>query len=607
MLLRKLIKALPRPIYKAVMPLKVSAFDVETTGTRPYHGDKIFAYSICRGDKVFIKRIRPGTICPILQDYLYDTEEEKTVHYLKFDLSFLRMAGYDIPEETIWHDTLQMSRLLRNLHFNHSLDFLTYELGGDPDRKYQQIEAEVSERGKAYGDYSRIPVKLFNLYQEADGIRGMMIFYALYPLIIADPRLFEDYVNEIELTKSVQRMEQRGMMLDETGCRKKIQECETGIEEIREKAERDYPNDYFKLNSDVDVARLLYRVHGLPVLKLTPGKKPSVSKETFALLRETHDHPILDTVQKHRSFAKGVSTILGYIKLIDSNGVIHPDLGSNNTVTGRFNCKNPNLQNVSKKKNLKNPFIVSARGCFGARPGYVLLDIDQSGIELKLIVEAADSTKMVNLMKEGEHPHVVACKIFYGPWLPIEKQFISKKESEAQYSAGKNGHFCIAYGGGLPKFAVTIGLSIEEAAIGFNKYYEEFPEIANLATEGAIKVQQTGYIVTPFGRLLQIPHGKHYAWLNYFIQGTAAGIIKRGINAVDRYLRWRWEGKAFMLLTVHDSVMIEFEERAFYDNQFEIYDAITQCMTKIPYIKVPLEVEWKLSRSQWDAAENYRP
>jgi DNA polymerase-1 len=583
-----------------LIPARNEVFDIETTGLKPYHGDQIFAYVKGTFDDLDIIRMNPGEKNQKLIEFLKNTHIRKITHNLKFELSFLETEKYDIPEGTIWHDTMIMSQLLRNLHHNHSLDFLVYELGGDPDRAYQKLEAKVKSMGAAYGNYQKIPENLMKEYQRADGERGLLLFHTFWPQI-KNTALEEDYWNEIELIKAVQKMEQRGILLDDEGVQQRLSDCSRGMIEVEQEVERQFPNDYFNLSSPTDVIRLLYNKYNLPILKFTGTGQPSVDKETLSALRETHPCSALDWVQKYRSYQKGFSIITGYKELADSQGIVHPELGTNFAKTGRLNCRNPNLQNVSKPENLKNPYIISARGCYRSRPGYVLIDIDQSGIELRLIIEAADSIKMIQLMKEGKHPHVVACRLFF------QDKFISKAESKALYSAGKNGHFCLCYGGGLPKFAGTIGMSIEEAEPGYEAYCQEFPEIANLANGRAHLVRRTGYITTPFHRKLQLPHGKHYAWLNYYIQGTAAGIIKRGIVAVHKYLRKHWPDDGHLLMTVHDSIIMEFREKTFFDNQIQIFNEVSQLMVNIPNIKVPLEVEWELSRRRWDESKPFRP
>lgn len=564
----------------------------------------MFAFCIADSDGgVYQERVELGCRSVLLQDWLDDTSIEKAAHHLKFDYAMLVVDGYRIPEDTIWHCTMVASQVLRNLVRDHSLDGLTHELGGDPGGEWMALDRKIERLGNAYDGYHNIPAHLMSQYQDADGIRLMLLYHTLIPELLKDPKAWADYRNEIELVLATQRMEQRGMMLDVQGVEDTLARCEREADRARDDlTQLTGPGDYFNMASDHDVRRLLFQRFKLPVIRHTKMKMECVDKDVLAELRESHPHEVLNVLQRYRSYQKGSSIISGYKALADSEGVIHPNLRTNGANrTGRFSCTNPNLQNVSKDRNLKNPYIVSARGCFRAPPGCVLLDVDQSGIEIRMIIDAAGPGKMMSLLSQGHHPHIIAVQGFYGD------RFRSKSEDRDMYDAGKNGHFCICYNGGLDTFADTVMLPIDQAQIGYEWYEREFPEIFNLAEEGSYKVQRTEQIVTPFGRVLRIPHGKHYVWLNYYIQGTAAGVIKRGIVRVDDYLRRRWAGKAWLVLTVHDSILMVCDAQTFYDNQLEIYYDISGLMTHIPEVNVKLDVEWKLTEGRWNEAQDFDP
>jgi len=594
----------------------VQGFDTETTGLNPYQGDRIFSFCIADAKdilnasslteaarSVYIERVKIGCRSELLQDWLDDTSIEKVAHHLKFDYSMLVVGGYRIPEDTVWHCTMVASQVLRNLTREHGLDTLTHELGGDPGGTWMMLDRKIERLGEAYGGYHNIPEHLMRQYQAADGIRLMLLYHTLIPELRQDPKLWADYRNEIDLVLAVQRMEQRGMLLDEDGVRDTLARCERELDKARDDlALLVGPEEYFNLSSDHDVRRLLFERFKLPIIKYTKTNLPCADKDVIAELRENHMHESLNIVQRYKSYKRGHSIISGYRELADSGGYIHSSINTNGANrTGRLSSENPNLQNVSKDKNRKNPYIVSARGCFRAPSGCVLLDVDQSGIEIRMIIQAAGPSKMMTLLQRGEHPHLVAVRGFYG------ERFRSKSEDKDVYDAGKNGHFCICYGGELETFASTVMLPMGEAERAYNWYCSEFPEIAELANRGAEEVRRTEKIVTPFGRTLRIPHGKHYAWLNYYIQGTAAGVIKRGIVRVDDYLRRRWTGKAWLVLTVHDSILIVFDAETFYRNQLEVYLAVSNLMTHIPEVDVKLDVEWKLTEGRWNEAKEFDP
>ena len=125
---------------------KITSFDIETTGLNAYAGKKIFAYCIgysilsAEGEsidcKVDVRRLdhkdnrKNKRNWKRLQRYWLDTSIIKVIHNAKFELHFLKMAGIVIPKDSIIHDTIIMSQILRNLAPSHALDYLCWELGG---------------------------------------------------------------------------------------------------------------------------------------------------------------------------------------------------------------------------------------------------------------------------------------------------------------------------------------------------------------------------------------------------------------------------------------------------------------------------------------------
>jgi len=623
-------------------PGAVKAFDIETASSgnytdggalNPYGDSWIFAYCIGHElDNIEVIRAgrdpywtNPHNICPRLQSFLDDTSIAKICHNVKFEYSFLVTQGYRIPDNTVWHDTMIMSQFVRNLAQNHQLEYLVWELGGDPNGEMVALDEKVKRMARAYNGFDKVPEPLMNRYQRTDGQCTLMLYEAFLPFLRENEDQWIDYRNDIALALVTQRMEMRGFMLDREGCDNILQHCDKGVKDVYSQLKTvGKPNEFYNLASPKDIIRLLYNEQKLKPPFFTKTGQPSTDKDAMSILREQYgDHPALSIVQRFRSYMKGDGTIRKYFELADSNDVIHPNIKTNHAVTGREACDNPNLQNVSKPENAKNEFIVSTRPGFRARQGYKLLNIDQSGIELRLIIEAAGSDKMRELMLGGKHPHVHACELFYkdiyetdnglkivtpplAPPPSYKPYWIGKKESKPRYDAGKNGHFCLGYGGGLETFAETINMPIPLAEPGYNRYCLEFPEIVNCATDGARKVMTTGYIITPFGRQLAIPSGKFYAWLNYYIQGTAAGIIKRGQVAVDEYIRKYWSGLIYMILTVHDSIMFEVEEETWEKYGPVLYRDISRLMISIEHIMVPLEVEWEISDRCWSDAKPFR-
>jgi len=581
---------------------RVEAFDVETdarigVGPRPYAGDKIFAWQTCdtEGNKRAF-RIDPNKKDPRLQAWLDDPSIEKVCHNLKFELTMLRVCGYTWHPDTVWHDTMIMSQLIDNLRHTHALGELAYAFTARSDNPYDlDLDHEVQRLARTMGGYHRVPHDLMRAYQEYDVERTIVLFMVFAPDITG--QLYDDYRNEINLiVYPTIDMEARGIMVDPKRTADLLEWLET--ECIRAERELlDVTGTEINLRSPDQLAWLLYSHLRLPILGYTSTRKPSTKDEVIARL----NHPAVDIIKRHRAYTKGYGIITGYLNLMDSDNIIHPNIQTNRAVTGREACSEPNLQNVSKsdivfdeETGRQKNYPVPARRCFRPRPGHILMVCDQAGIELRLLIEAAGCQKMMDLMRDGHHPHVVANQHF---WKGTARQFTTKKGDEARYGTGKNGHFCIWYGGSAEKFAQTIDLPVSQAMVGYSSYCREFPEAPALNREGIHKVKRDGHkVVTPFGRPLRIQRDEVYAWLNYYIQGTAAGIIKRGQT------RLKPMDGVYPVLTVHDDIMFEIE-RPYVKYLPDIVEQIRRAMVDIDEIKVPLEIEPKISATTWDAVK----
>lgn len=602
---------------------KVCSFDVETLGLSA-HRHKMFAFSIGHSDG-HVERWRldgkdkkdPKLAWKRLREFWADPSIAKVAHNWKFDYSFLVASGVEIAPGTVCHDTLIISQLLRNLAPSHALDNLIWELCSDPQvDEWAKIDKQVkiianAKRGtnKDYSGYDAVPVPLMDKYMEADGVRCMLLFLTLYPDLRNDEALYQDYLNEMELIGVTQRLEFFGVMVDKPNCEKLIAHLRDEVDQVMKELHNMF-GEFINLNKPDAVIRLLYKRLGISIIKFTNSGKPSVDKDVLLELRDLFpEHgQILDLVIKHRSYAKGITTVQDYIDRAawDPRGLIYPTINTNRAKTGRESGENPNMQNVSKEGALKNPFPVPARRCFRALPGHVLYLADYSGIEMRLIVDAAGEEELIDLIAQNGDPHALAASLFFGPNAPEGMRWANANESQRKIlrSAAKNASFALAYGGGLAKIAATLMMTVEQTEPGLRAYCERFPRVAHFTQNTIAEAKTNGYITTAFGRKLYVPKDAIYSASNFKIQGTAAGILKRAQVRVDKYLREQWSDRVRIVIPIHDEVIYSFP-RALFPQRTEILKEISRLMTTHSEIKVPLDVEWKMTTYLWSDAREY--
>lgn len=548
-----------------------------------------------------------------LHAFWENTSIKKIAHNCKYELAVNRSNGIETPKDTILHDTMIISQLNRNLAVSHALDFLVWEFidyridyhGTSYDSR--ALDKLVQNEAKLRGGYQNVDKELMNVYQIADGQRPFILFQTWYEELYNNKLLYKDYLNEIALIVASEEMESIGLYLDVDNCKKTIIELTERIYEV-ELETKEKLGMFINFNAPTQLVHVLYNELGLPILKFTKSGNPSTDKDTLADLREwmvnqkgmENELEILDLILMYRSFTKGKANIQGYLDNSENNVVYHSIL-TNRAKTGRQASKNPNLQNVEKSTPTdKNPFPVGARQCFICHPGHGMYFPDYSGIELRLIIEAAKCVKMMENMKSGLHPHIIFCELLFGD------MWKGKKDSKELYGPGKNGHFCMCYGGSLSKLASTLSLDIEFVKLGLSKYAKEYPEIVNCVKDGLRRVKEIGYVETAFGRKLWLMRDKLYGWLNYFIQGTAAGILKRAQVNIKDYFDTNWKSSTLkMVLPIHDELVMRIPNNLSKYDRYTIINDVSKIMIDMPEINVPLEVEWKMTQTNWDMAKSF--
>ena len=580
--------------------MKYCSFDFETTGLSPFKGAVPFSYCIGHEDgRVGVYRLDgkdklKNTLR--LQRFWQDTSRAKICHNLKFELHFLKVLGIDIPEKTELHDTMIMSQLLRNDAVSHALDNLFWEMGGDESGKMKELDKKVERMGKAYGGYYKVPEYLMRQYQINDGVRTMLLFQLWIDDIKSNHRLYDDYRNEIELIKTTQRLEEYGINISPRHAKRLIDWMKDELDKVQNECFKMF-GEYINLNSGDQVARVLYKKLKFPILEFTDSGKPATGKEVILELQKKFQHSILDLILRQRSYTKGIAIVNGYLDHA-VNGIIHPNIKTNHARTGRESSSDPNLQNVSKDAVLKNPYPVPARQCFICRRDHVLFFVDYSGIEMRLIIDTAEEESLIQLLKDGGDPHALAAELFYGDRFTKEKDPSIKKVLR---SASKNASFGKAYGAGLGSVAAALNLTTLEAEPGYKEYGRKLPKIFNFTNNISRIVREQGYIETAFGRKLNVSIDKAYIGANYVIQGTAAGILKRAQVRVDKYLKEKWGDQIRLVLPIHDELVISYPRDLLVEKN-KILNDISEIMTSIDEIKVPLEVEWKITTTTWDKA-----
>ena len=257
-----------------------------------------------------------------------------------------------------------------------------------------------------------------------------------------------------------------------------------------------------------------------------------------------------------RQIAKLKSTYTDALQLAinPDTGRVHTSYSLTGAVTGRLSSTDPNLQNIP----IRTEEGRRIREAFVAPEGRILVSLDYSQIELRILAHIADIPQLRRAFEDGIDIHALtASEMFNVP--------LAEMTSDIRRKA-KAINFGVIYG--ISGFGLARNLRIPRAeAQGFiDRYFERFPGIKEYMSETVKFAQGNGFVQTLFGRKIHTPEinakgpGAGFAKraaINAPIQGTAADVIRRAMIRMPAAIKGI---DARMLLQVHDELLFEVAE-----------------------------------------------
>ena len=286
---------------------------------------------------------------------------------------------------------------------------------------------------------------------------------------------------------------------------------------------------------------------------------------------------------EYRGFSKLKSTYTdALLTATGGDNRVHTSFSQIATNTGRLASSDPNLQNIPVRtadgKEIRRAFI--------AKPGYLLLSADYSQIELRLMAEVAQVRLLKNSFLENEDIHTRTASQIFG--IPPE-QINSDIRRQA-----KAINFGIIYGISAFGLANNLGIDRNDAKRYIDSYFEQYPEIQTYMRQTEQFATEHGYVLTPFGRkcfIRGLDSGRTRSFalrsaINAPIQGGAADIIKKAMQAVDKILA-QSQIDCRPLLQVHDELIFEVAQK----DAAQASTLIKSTMENAVKLSIPLVVD----------------
>ena len=506
----------------------------------------------------------------------------KIAHNANFDMVVLSRYGIDI--DPMGFDTMIAEWLRGDPSANLGLKKLVgFELG------IQMTEIkELIGTGKKQITMAEAPIEQAAPYAAADAACTFLLVDKLDKKLraVGDKvvRLFNEM--EMPLVCVITAMERAGILIDTEELGRQSAELTRlmgGLETEIFANSGGY--GAFNINSPKQLNDVLFGKLGIEPkgLKKTTHGYSTDAGTLEELSLHYPDLPILKLILEYREMSKLKGTYIDALpQLVNpTTGRVHTDFNQTGATSGRMSSSNPNLQNIPIRSEAGRKI----RAAFIPAPGNVLLSVDYSQVELRIVAHVAaeryGDDSLLEAFEQGQDIHAATAAIVYG--IPLEQ--VTKQHR----LFAKRVNFGILYGMGAFRLARESDLTLAQANEFIDTYFARIPGVKQYIADTKVMMREQGFVETLFGRRRMFPGINSLnktlqaqlerEAINMPIQGTAADVIKLAMIELHHTLSQRGRGER-LLLQVHDELVLEVPQDGAQDTAALVVDIMEQAYAR---------------------------
>ena len=406
-------------------------------------------------------------------------------------------------------------------------------------------------RGKNQITFNRTPIKDATEYGAEDAVYTLRLWAPLRAKL--QKYDYEKYFfsQEMPLLKVLYQMEGVGAFVDT----KILKDLQADLQHRIEKLEKeicDMAGCEFNIGSPKQLGEVLFDTLGLPEIK-----KRSTDAAVLEELSFRAAHPIVFAVIEYRELKKMQSTYVSVLPTLVNPDTkrIHTSFIQWGTATGRLSSRDPNLQNIPVRSDLGKQI----RAAFVPQnPNNVILAVDYSQIELRMLAHLSGDEALIESYKEGIDIHARTAAA-------INRVSLEDVTADMRRDA-KVVNFGVLYGMTAFRLSRDLKIPMAQAKSFIDGYFEMYQGVQKFIEDTKAAAHRDGYVETLSGRRryiagidssdrMESQMAERMA-VNTPVQGSAADLIKiamiriqKRINDENLPLR--------MMLQVHDELVFE--------------------------------------------------
>lgn len=495
-------------------------------------------------------------------------------HHMKFDAHMCRNAGIELGRKLAC--TQNMASMVNEYARKYSLAAVSERCDvtvkdGQPVYDHLAQEFGCLATPKSMEHFWRLsgtdPIAYD--YATGDGVSTMEVYWKLRRQLLDDSMEFVMNL-ENDLIWTIFRMERRGIKIDMEEIEALRFATEAKIARLMEQLPLG-----FNARSPLQMKALM-ESHGHTDWPTTDKGSPSFTEK---YLKTNEIGRVIIEIRQMGNLINSFITPLAERHIF--KGRVHATLNQlksddKGTISGRFSCSDPNLQQVPKRnKELAKPF----RRLFVVDgPDWIFWERDYSQCEPRLFAHYAQDPNL--LAGYNAEPFVDAHQVV-ADLLNVERDPTAKRMNMGIFT------------GMQPKsFAGHMNWDIPRATKAHNLWFEKFSTIRDFQSKAKARLRNRGYVYTLLGRRCRLESPRYaYRGTSKIIQGSNADIVKLKLLEADRLCEDNGD-IVQVHMTVHDSFNGQYQNTPEAKALFDKMVAQMEDVTSAPFnLSVPFVLE----------------
>ena len=302
--------------------------------------------------------------------------------------------------------------------------------------------------------------------------------------------------------------------------------------------------------------------------RFTPTGQPIVDEKTLSEVTHIREAKL---IADFLLIQKRIAQVDSWVSSVRDDGRVHGFVIPNGAITGRMTHRNPNMAQVPS---VHSPYGKECRSCWVVDEGNVLLGVDASGLELRMLAHYMDDETYIKEILDGD--------------IHTANQKAAKLKSRNQ---AKTFIYALMYGAGDEKLGKVVEGNTTDGRRAREYFFDNNPAFKSLR-DRVTRAAGKKFLKGLDGRKLYIRN--NHAALNTLLQGAGAIVMKKALTILDGLLKLNTIDYKFVA-NIHDEWQIEVKKSQ-ADFVGEMAVKSFKQAGEFYNLRCPLDGEYKIGR-----------